>query len=167
VTIIRPRRLLPQMFAVAAATLGAALLVNALHPQGIELGRDYFAKPQHDFAVVSAEDFRSWSEYLNDPAGDFIYLDARRHSQYERGHVPGAYCVPRNDEEALQIAVTAAGKAMVVAIYCHGGNCEDAIFLAEDLVYRQGLDPGVVMIYEGGWEEWQKSRGPEKQGPER
>ncbi len=165
--MLRPRRLLSQMLAVAVAAFGAALLVNALHPQGIELGRDYFAKPQHEFQVSSAEEFRSWSDYLYAPEGDIVFLDARRRSQYERGHVPGAYCVPRNDEEALQVASAAAGKAMAVVIYCQGGNCEDAIFLAEDLVYRNGLESGVVFIYEGGWEEWQKSHGPAKQGPER
>lgn len=163
------RRLPLQMLALAAAMLALALAVNALHPEGLELGRDYFKKPEHPFRTVSTEEFRDYAEFADAPEGDVVYLDARRTSQYQKAHVPGAWSVPRNDAAALEAAleaVLAPATAMVV-IYCQGGNCEDSIFLAEDLVYRHDVDPSIVHIFEPGWEEWQKIGGATRSGKER
>ncbi len=162
-----PRTLPGQALAFAAAALALSFAVNAAHPDGIELGRDYFAAPQHEFQVVAPADVRAWAELLEEPEGDVVFLDARRRSQYERGHIPGAWSLPRNDEQALAAVLPAVRNAAVVVIYCHGGNCEDSIFTAEDLVYRQGIDPVVVWIDEGGWEAWVKAGGPQKKGDER
>lgn len=164
---VPPRSWLGQVLAVAALALALAFAVNAAHPEGLELGRDYFAKPQHDFQVATPEDFRDWSDLLEEPEGDVVYLDARRRAQYERGHVPGAYCLPRNDEAALAAVLPAIQRASIVVIYCHGGNCEDSIFTAEDLVYRHGVEPVVIWIYEGGWEEWIAAGGAQRAGAQR
>lgn len=165
--MVPPRDLPGQMLAVAAAALGLALAVNALHPGGVELGRDYFQKPQHEFQTLSAEEFADYSQYLLEPEGDVVFVDARRRSQYERGHVPGAYCVPRNDPKALEELIEKARAAAIIVIYCQGGNCEDSIFTAEDLVYRNGILPELVYIYEGGWEEWVAAGGKQSEGAER
>lgn len=165
--MIPPRSLPLQMLVVAALSLAAAFAANALHPEGIETCRDYFAKPQHSFPTVDTEEFEEYAVYLEDEAGDVVYLDARRRGQYERGHVPGAWNVPRNDPAALEAALAALQDAAYVVIYCQGGNCEDSIFLAEDLVYRHGVDPSIVHIYEPGWEEWQKRGGAERAGAAR
>lgn len=165
--MIPPRALPLQMLAVAAATLGLALAVNALHPGGVELGRDYFQKPQHEFQTVSVDVFADYAQFLYAPEGDVVFVDARRRSQYERGHVPGAYCVPRNDPQALAELLEKTANAAAIVIYCQGGNCEDSIFTAEDLVYRNGILPEVVFIFEGGWEEWIAAGGAQKAGSER
>jgi rhodanese-related sulfurtransferase len=167
--MIPPRSLPLQMLVVAALSLATAFAANALHPEGIETGRDYFAKPQHSYQTASTEEFEEYAKYLEDEAGDVIYLDARRRAQYERGHVPGAWSVPRNDPAALEavLPVVTIPTASMVVIYCQGGNCEDSIFLAEDLVYRHGVDPSIVYIYEPGWEEWQKRGGAERAGAAR
>lgn len=162
-----PRSWLGQALAFAALALALTFAVNAAHPEGLELGRDYFAKPQHDFQVVSAEDFRDWAELLNEPEGDVVFLDARRRSLYERGHVPGAYCLPRNDAATLEAVLPAIQRASVIVIYCQGGNCEDSIFTAEDLIYRHAVDPALIYIYEGGWEEWVARNGAQQKGAER
>ena len=39
-------------------------------------------------------------------------------------------------------------------IYCAGGDCEDSIQLATDLVFTHGLSKEMIAIYEGGYEEW-------------
>jgi rhodanese-related sulfurtransferase len=165
--MLPPRSLPGQMLAVAAVSLALALAVNALHPGGVELGRNYFQKPQHEFQVISPEEFAAYSEFLYAPEGDVVFVDARRRSQYERGHVPGAYCVPRNDAQALEDLLPKARAAYTIVIYCQGGNCEDSIFTAEDLVYRNGIDPSLVWIYEGGWEEWVEKGGVQLAGADR
>lgn len=165
----RFRSLPLQMLALAALVLAAALGANALHPGGLELARDYFRKPTHDFATLSSEEFLEYAEFAAGGEGDFVFLDARRRAQYERGHVPSAWSVPRNDPAALEAALEAIRSPVtaMVVIYCQGGNCEDSIFLAEDLVYRNGVDSSLVAIYEPGWEEWQRLGGPERAGAER
>jgi len=165
--MIPPRALPLQLLVVALLTTGVGFLANALHPQGLEPCRDYFAKPQHSFQTVSTEEFEDFASLLEEEAGDVVYLDARRSSQYRNGHVPGAWSVPRNDEAALTAALEALQVAAYVVIYCQGGHCEDSIFLAEDLVYRHGLDASIVHIYEPGWEEWQKRSGAERAGAAR
>ena len=77
--------------------------------------------------------------------------------------------MPRNDAAALEalLAVAKDPAVATIVIYCQGGNCEDSIFLAEDLVYRHGVDPSIVHIYEPGWEEWQKRGGAERAGDAR
>lgn len=162
--MIPPRSLPLQLLLIAAATVALGFAANALHPQGLEPCRDYFAKPQHSFQVVSTEEFADFATLLEEEAGDVVYLDARRSGQYRNGHVPGAWNVPRNDPAALEAALEALRVAAYVVIYCQGGACEDSIFLAEDLVYRHGLDPAIVHIYEPGWEEWQKRGGVERAG---
>lgn len=167
--MIPPRSLPLQMLVVAALSLATAFAANALHPEGIETGRDYFAKPQHSFPTLTTEEFEDYAEFADSGEGDVIYVDARRRAQYERGHVPGAWNVPRNDNDALEalIAVAKEPSVATIVIYCQGGNCEDSIFLAEDLVYRHGVDPSIVYIYEPGWEEWQKRGGAERAGAAR
>jgi rhodanese-related sulfurtransferase len=162
-----PRSLAAQMLVVALAALGLALAANALHPGGIELGRDYFAKPQHEFQVVGDQEFREWATLLYEPEGDVVFLDVRRRAQYARGHVPGAYCLPRNDPAALEALLPVIRKAFAVVIYCHGGDCEDSIFTAEDLIYRHGIEPVTIWIYEPGWEEWLRAGGARREGAER
>ncbi len=165
--MISMRSLPLQMIGLAAVTLLLSFAANALHPQGIEATRNYFAKPQHNFQTLSSEDFREYSAYPAAGEVDVVYLDARRRSLYERGHVPGAWCVPRNDPAALESALKAIEAAGMVVIYCQGGNCEDSIFTAEDLVYRNGVDASIVFIFEPGWDEWVKIKGPVREGAER
>ena len=165
--MLPPRSLPLQMLAVASVTAVLAWLANALHPAGLDLSQDYFQKPKHEFLVVSAEEFAEYAEYALAPEGDIVFVDARRRSQYERGHVPGAYCVPRNDPAALEQLIEALPAAQMIIIYCQGGNCEDSIFTAEDLVYRNDVPPDLVNIYEGGWEEWVKRGGAQRAGAER
>ncbi|MDA1259719.1 MAG: rhodanese-like domain-containing protein [Planctomycetota bacterium] len=165
--MIPPRSLPLQMLAVAATALALAFAANSLHPQGLESSRDYFAKPQHSFQTVTMEEFTDFVTYLEDEAGDIVYLDARRSGQYQTGHVPGSWNVPRNDPAALEAALGALQVAAYVVIYCQGGHCEDSIFLAEDLVYRHGIDFSIVHIFEPGWEAWQKQGGAERAGADR
>ncbi len=174
--------LLRQALVFAAVTLVAALLANALHPSGLSLGRDYFleAAPEatggaadgghaleHEFQSVGLDEARDWAEFLYAPEGDVIFLDARRPARYREGHVPGAYSTSLEDEEALDELMPKLRNAAIVVVYCTGGDCEDSIFLARDLVYRHGLDRELIWIFEGGWNEWTTAGAPVKEGPER
>ncbi len=165
-----------------------ALLANALHPNGLSLTRDYFleAAPgtaggeadgatapgdehalEHEFQSVGLEEARDWAEFLYEPEGDVVFLDARRPARYREGHVPGAYSASLEDEQVLDELMPMLENASIVVVYCTGGDCEDSVFLARDLVYRHGLDRDLIWIFEGGWNEWTAAGAPVKEGPER
>ena len=55
-------------------------------------------------------------------------------------------------------------KAMVIVIYCNGGECEDSFFLANDLIYEHNIDPDVIHIFKGGMNEWRKAQLPIRLG---
>lgn len=104
---------------------------------------------------------------LDDPdteAGLNVLIDSRNDHDYEDGHLPGAvqcdpYEVARywDDVEPLVLG------ALKVVVYCGGGECEDSIFMARELV-EQGVPFEAVYLYAGGWEDWKAQGGPFETG---
>ncbi|MDQ5872018.1 MAG: rhodanese-like domain-containing protein [Acidobacteriota bacterium] len=86
-----------------------------------------------------------------------LFLDARRSSVYDEGHIAGARNFPvwESDIDARVKALYEEGldQQAPVVVYCSGGNCEDSHMLAEKL-YMVGFDN--VLIYKDGFPDWQK-----------
>lgn len=55
---------------------------------------------------------------------DFVLLDARSSALFERGHIPGATCMPHGKIIASRLACYAADTLFVV--YCAGPHCNGA-----------------------------------------
>lgn len=149
-----PNSTLGQTVTFTAAVLVLAVLNSWVNPSALDLGKDYFP-PQHDFSVV---DGQMVLEFLPDlkQSNFAVLIDARSTAHYTEGHIPGAYQIDRYHlEEYVPPALPAMQEAGYVIIYCAGGDCEDSIFLATDLVYRYGIEKEVLYIYEGGMEEWE------------
>ncbi|MEO8215646.1 MAG: rhodanese-like domain-containing protein [Acidobacteriota bacterium] len=96
-----------------------------------------------------------------------LFLDARRTSVYEAGHIPGAlpFSVWESDIDQKTEALYGEGRdgeAPVVA-YCSGGDCEDSHMLAQKL---WGLFFNNVLVYKGGFPEWTGRGNPSKSGPQ-
>ena len=142
------------------ASLLFALLGNFAHPNGLELGRDYFPRQGHDFAhdylSMSAEDAHDYWQYRADEVGGVYFVDARRKKSFNQGHIPGALNIDRyQDYEKIDPELIAKLKlAGMVIVYCNGGECEDSIFLANDLVYRWQVPADVLAVFGGGMEQW-------------
>ncbi len=164
-----PRTLLGEAVLLAAITLAVALVANALHPKGLDLGRDYFPAPeidvegngevkqglQHDFNLISFDDVKAWQPYAKDEDGGVVILDARSEKDYEVGHIPGArLCHHYHQDLYVPELLSLMNAADMVIIYCAGGECEDSIQLATDLVFTHGVHKELISIYEGGWEQW-------------
>ncbi|MHC4379835.1 MAG: rhodanese-like domain-containing protein [Planctomycetota bacterium] len=161
-----PSNTITQAFAVGGIVLVLALLNSWINPTAVDLGRNYFAKV-HDFQTIEAADIL---EFLPDLLeSDFaVLIDARDADHYAAGHIPGAYLLDNyNLEDTLHLALPAMQAAGFVIVYCKGGDCEDSIFLATDLVYRHGIEKEVVYIYEGGTEHWEALGHPLKEGMDR
>jgi len=98
-------------------------------------------------------------------AGAALFVDAREAAEYAEGHVPGAVNLPF-DESVTDLArlesLDAAGKPIIV--YCGGGGCEVSIQLAGALIQAGQRK---VLVYEGGFPEWEAARYPVASGSER
>ncbi len=100
-------------------------------------------------ATVSLADFRTAVENRS-----ALILDARPAVFFERGHVPGALNLSRDDfaNDYRHLASTLkAAQAKPIIVYCSGGACHDSRLVANALLSLGFSD---VSIYTGGWEEW-------------
>ncbi len=90
------------------------------------------------------------------------FIDARRSDQFEKGHIPGsiniyAYEFADNIPKVINIP-----RDQLIVVYCDGGMCELSHDLSEELI--RGLGFKKVVIYQGGWEEWNKTNNPKATG---
>jgi len=94
------------------------------------------------------------------------FLDARRSSDFQDGHVPGAWSVPIWEADAAARITEFEARAnpaplAPIAIYCSGGDCADSRLLAKKLVdlgYRN------LLIYRDGFPDWVKRGRPQERG---
>ena len=84
-----------------------------------------------------------------------VFVDARKRDDYESGHIPGAVHLGYNTvAEQIDDLRPQLEQAFFIIVYCNGGNCEDSINLALDLISVYGLMQENVYVFEGGIEEW-------------
>ncbi|WP_306598973.1 rhodanese-like domain-containing protein [Geothrix sp. 21YS21S-2] len=94
------------------------------------------------------------------------FLDARRTSDFEEGHVAGAWSAPvwesDCDRRITEFEARAnPGMKDPVVIYCTGG-CEDSKLLAAKL---QGLGYRNLLVYTDGFPDWTAKARPVAKGP--
>lgn len=97
-----------------------------------------------------------------------LFLDARRTSVYDQGHIAGArpFSVWESDiDEKVKKLFAERGDARdqekAIVIYCSGGDCEDSHMLAQKL---WGIQFNNVYVYKDGFPDWQKRGGPVHSG---
>ena len=98
-----------------------------------------------------------------------LFLDARRTSVYEQGHIPGArpFSVWESDvDDKVNKLFTerpdAKDQNQPIVIYCSGGDCEDSHMLAQKL---WGIGFNNAYVYKDGFPDWQKRGEPVHTGP--
>jgi rhodanese-related sulfurtransferase len=96
-------------------------------------------------------------------AAGALFLDARRTSVFEQGHIAGARPVSvwesDVDEKVRKIwneRNSEAEQAKPIVVYCAGGECEDSHNLAQKLFDAQFTN---VYVYRDGFPDWQKHGG--------
>lgn len=99
-----------------------------------------------------------------------LFLDARRTSVYEQGHIAGSRPVSvwesDVDDKVAKIfneRSDPAQQALPIVIYCSGGDCEDSHMLAQKLY---GALFNNVYVYKDGFPDWQKHGGAVHTGAE-
>jgi rhodanese-related sulfurtransferase len=97
-----------------------------------------------------------------------LFLDARRSSVFEDGHIAGArsFSVWESDIDDKVNALfeerpNPEDQNKPIVIYCSGGACEDSHMLAQKLF---GLLFNNVYVYKDGFPDWQKRGLPTRSG---
>ncbi|MFL6247549.1 MAG: rhodanese-like domain-containing protein [Thermoanaerobaculia bacterium] len=96
-------------------------------------------------------------------ANGVLFLDARRSSVYEDGHIAGArsFSVWESDIDDKVNALFGersdpADQDKPIVIYCSGGACEDSHMLAQKL---WGIQFNNIYVYKDGFPDWQNRGG--------
>jgi rhodanese-related sulfurtransferase len=86
-----------------------------------------------------------------------VFLDARRTTAYQSGHIKGArsLAVWEHDADGKVGALGAEGMPpdQVLVTYCSGPDCEDSALLAEKLSMAGFFN---VYVYKDGFPDWEK-----------
>lgn len=97
-----------------------------------------------------------------------LFLDARRTSVYEAGHIAGSrsFSVWESDIDDKINALfeersDPAEQNRPIVIYCSGGACEDSHMLAQKL---WGIQFNNVYVYKDGFPDWQQRGGAVRTG---
>jgi len=92
------------------------------------------------------------------------FLDARRTSLFEEGHVAGAHPVSVWESDVDEKVMALIGEqdgAKPLVLYCSGGDCEDSLLLAQKL-WGAGFND--VLVYRDGFPDWVKRGGAVRRG---
>ncbi len=97
-----------------------------------------------------------------------LFLDARRTSVYEEGHIAGArpFSVWESDiDERVNKLFAERGdpreQEKPIVAYCSGGDCEDSHMLAEKL---WGIQFNNMYVYKDGFPDWEQHGGAVHRG---
>lgn len=101
-------------------------------------------------------------------ANGALFLDARRTSVYEAGHIAGArsFSVWESDIDDKVNALYGersdpSDQDKPIVIYCSGGACEDSHMLSQKL---WGIQFNNLYVYKDGFPDWQNRNGAVKTG---
>ena len=139
----------------AASTTTTA--VPTPHPPPATPPSEFQPHPDKPYVEIAFADVKSLH------AKNVLFLDARRTSVYEQGHIAGArpYSVWESDIEdkvrkLFDERSDPSAQALPIVIYCSGGDCEDSHMLAQKL---WGIQFNNIYVYKDGFPDWQQRGG--------
>jgi rhodanese-related sulfurtransferase len=131
------------------------------------------AAPKVDLSKYQPHPDKAYVEISGEEAAAFhaagtLFLDARRTSVFEAGHITGArtFSVWEADiddkvNKLFEERSDPSEQNKPIVIYCSGGACEDSHMLAQKL---WGIQFNNVYVYKDGFPDWQKRGGAVKTG---
>ena len=148
---------------IAIASLAAGLVINRFSAARLPM---VYQTPEQRFdaelttliatppfamtpATVGLDKFRSAVD--NKSA---LILDARPSVFFEKGHVPGALNLARDNFASDYRRLSTVLKANTdkpIIVYCSGGDCHDSRLVANALL---NLGFSNVSVFTGGWDAW-------------
>src|SRR5437588_598556 len=141
---------------VPTATTATTTAALAPPPKKPDVAR-FVVHPDKAYVEIKYDDVKA----LHDAGA--LFLDARRTSVYEQGHIAGArpFSVWESDiddkvRKIFDERGEPAQQAQPIVVYCSGGDCEDSHMLAQKL---WGIQFNNVYVYKDGFPDWQKRGG--------
>jgi rhodanese-related sulfurtransferase len=120
-----------------------------------------------DWLGVQVVSFDQVCGMFEDPeraAGLILFIDARDDDNYNDGHIPGAVQLDHYKlERHLPNVLPLTRSAEKIIVYCNGGDCEDSLFVTQDL-FEAGVAYEKVFLYTGGMDEWHQMGMPVENG---
>lgn len=93
-----------------------------------------------------------------------IFFDARAEEAFDEGHIPGAMNVPYDKlVDYYELLTATVATDQLVVVYCWSNTCDFSDSLASELVLMGYTN---IVIFRGGWEEWQAAGFPTEPPPE-
>lgn len=143
---------------LACAALITLVVTDVTSAQNGNIYQATLAEPNQKTREVSTEELR---HILAD--GSAIVLDARKHSEYVSGHIPGARNVtlpphaPPSEYVAAVERLVGGDKSRALVLYCNGPFCQASRQLGERLVAAKFTN---VRRYQLGMPVWRALGGP-------
>ena len=157
----KPATVVPTETGATQAAKPAPQPVVAKAPEPTPLEK-FPAHPDKPYVEISGAD-AAWLH-----GRGVLFLDARRTSVYEDGHIAGArsFSVWESDvDEKVNKLFEERGdpqqQLQPIVIYCSGGACEDSHMLAQKL---WGIQFNNVLVYKDGFPDWQQRNGASRKG---
>ena len=142
---------------MVALSVALAALVNAVRPNGLDLGTD-----PRTLVVGKGIPLLDLAEARAAFESGAVFVDARARPAYARGHVEGALSLPPEEIEAAYERwydyLPTDGSLVVYA-----GEREPSVAGARATWLRERGHGGTVVFYEG-WEAWQAAGLPQSKG---
>jgi rhodanese-related sulfurtransferase len=132
---------------------------SAVAPEAASASKDYPPHPDRPWADITGE------EAVALHGRGVTFLDARRTSVYNEGHVAGARSLPiwesTVDDGIKRLFEEGYDLNAPLVVYCSGGDCEDSHMLAQRL---HGYGFNNALVYTGGFPDWEKRGMPIERG---
>jgi rhodanese-related sulfurtransferase len=148
---------IPPSTATAPATTSATTHAPSPTPTEDDPLKRFLPHPDKPYIEIAFADVKALH------GRNVLFLDARRTSVYEQGHIAGArpFSVWESDiddkvRKLFDERGEPAQQAQPIVIYCSGGDCEDSHMLAQKL---WGIQFNNVYVYKDGFPDWQQRGG--------
>jgi rhodanese-related sulfurtransferase len=159
------RNAILQAIAITAVSAVVGFAFNSFSRNGINPFRTPADVPvEVDSAQAGAEGIRiiDLAEARRVVESGASVIDARRRSEYDEGHIPGAILFDYFDmgtyRDRVLPLISNEGEIMV---YCSEATCDDSELLAKEL-YLLGFTK--LLVFKGGFAEWSGAGLPVERG---
>ena len=150
------RALLQVLITKVAALLGVACVCGAVAntvlpmriPWSYPWSHDIELRAAHEkIPLVSLQEARDIVD-----AGAQMVLDARSKTEFEKGHLPGAFSVPQAEAPvALQHVEMLLAKNHAVLVYCAERDCDEGLLLC---LFLRERGFGKAALFLDGYRHW-------------
>lgn len=118
------------------------------------------------FQEVSLSEAIALFEDQKTTHGAYVFVDARVDESYEAGHIPGAVqCDFYRIDYYFPDLLRRAAHAEKIIVYCGNADCEDSLYVCGELL-KSDVHRARILLFKGGWKEWNEAGLPMATGRE-